>query len=528
MITLNDILQDSRFSYLKILSYDNRFNRVVQTIDSTETPDVEMYLKPKTLLLTTGMIYQDNQEQLISLLSRLNKADCSGLLIKLGRFVSEIDDSVIKVAESINFPIIKIPMDKTLGEVHNQLLSFIWDNQNEQLTYAFNIQKKFHSLLIQGANTKDILESLGMMFKIDVALLNPFHQLVAYSKQLLYHYNETDLVNLVASESIDNAFASLIVDSHGQTHNVVVELVKLNNSYPYYLFVMDPERLAYPVSSLAIDQVILLISYILNQDMNLTYHLMNDKEKFFENIISNSEVDNKLILSLSDTYGIAKAAHYQVVTMRTTVMKHSVVDTMEWYTLIYNQIINILKNYKTVTVFPKRSNASFHFVFQGTKTKFMVSLLKEIHEHIYNYMNLYFVFGIGSTVQYIDAIPLSYRESMYALDHGTLSKDCDYFYHFSSLNFETLAHSLDTQQRHDYCRYILMDLIEEKHTELRETLTVWLDTNLDYSQSATRLFIHKNTVRYRIDKCKDILSNDFSDSTSLFEISFALKLFQLE
>ncbi len=48
-----------------------------------------------------------------------------GLPLKLKRFIDEIPQDVIELADSLEFPIIQIPETLTLGAAAHQLLSFI-------------------------------------------------------------------------------------------------------------------------------------------------------------------------------------------------------------------------------------------------------------------------------------------------------------------------------------------------------------------------------------------------------------------
>ena len=72
MITLANILQNERFSKLTLINSNADLNREVSTIESTETPDIAYYLAPNALLLTTAMVYKDNQKALCELIIQLN------------------------------------------------------------------------------------------------------------------------------------------------------------------------------------------------------------------------------------------------------------------------------------------------------------------------------------------------------------------------------------------------------------------------------------------------------------------------
>lgn len=125
MITVADILEKERFSHLKLINQEANLNREVVTVESTETPDVYNYIPANTFLITTGMIYKDNQDALSNLIKKLDEISVSALGIKLGRFIDELDPQVIETANNLGFPLVLIPQNMTTGEVFLELLSYI-------------------------------------------------------------------------------------------------------------------------------------------------------------------------------------------------------------------------------------------------------------------------------------------------------------------------------------------------------------------------------------------------------------------
>lgn len=63
----------------------------------------------------------------------------------------------------------------------------------------------------------------------------------------------------------------------------------------------------------------------------------------------------------------------------------------------------------------------------------------------------------------------------------------------------------------------------ENHTELFETLQCYFACGMDAARTAERLFVHKNTVRYRIQQCQEILHLDLSDGEAVFACMLAMK-----
>jgi DNA-binding PucR family transcriptional regulator len=64
-------------------------------------------------------------------------------------------------------------------------------------------------------------------------------------------------------------------------------------------------------------------------------------------------------------------------------------------------------------------------------------------------------------------------------------------------------------------------------TELYPTLSVYLENNGNITVTAEKLFIHPNTLRYRINKIEKLLKTDLSNFESIVELSIAYKIDQL-
>ncbi len=65
---------------------------------------------------------------------------------------------------------------------------------------------------------------------------------------------------------------------------------------------------------------------------------------------------------------------------------------------------------------------------------------------------------------------------------------------------------------------------KEHNTELLNTLALFLKTGLNYKQTADQLFLHHNTVRYRIKQIGEISGRDLQQIEDLVNFTIAMKL----
>ncbi|WP_431803306.1 PucR family transcriptional regulator [Halobacillus andaensis] len=101
---------------------------------------------------------------------------------------------------------------------------------------------------------------------------------------------------------------------------------------------------------------------------------------------------------------------------------------------------------------------------------------------------------------------------------------------WEDLKFDKIIYSLDDDQHlYNYDQELLVPLIEydcEKGTNLVNTLYVYLSCFFSLKESSRQLYVHPNTVKYRLDKVKELLPNiDMQHPDTYMELMFALKLF---
>lgn len=66
-------------------------------------------------------------------------------------------------------------------------------------------------------------------------------------------------------------------------------------------------------------------------------------------------------------------------------------------------------------------------------------------------------------------------------------------------------------------------LRDRQNPVLLPTLDMYLNCGMDAGLTAERLYVHKNTVRYRIGRCEEILQRNLTDGETLFRLKLSLK-----
>ena len=524
MIKLFNILEQDRFSYLKILNNKVNLDRGVSTVDSTETPDVYNYIPPNTFLVTTGMIYKDDQKPLSAVIEKLDALGTSALAIKLGRFITEIDPYVIATCDRIGFPLLLIPENMTLGDVLLQILSYIWDNKNDELSYAFNMQKKYYDLALKDSSVSVLIKSLSHTLNKDIALIDPFGNISYLSNEKNKKHYKSSIRNIIEKISINprstTSVDRTIRDSQNNDMNISVYPINISHYYPYYLIVFQSQDLAFPISKMVIEQATLVLAFTLYKDLRVSYNTIIDRENFIKDLLlmdTFKGLSNPQIVSIGYKYGLILEKSYRTILvsiedLQKLSSRFSYRD--ELYTLIYewlNRKVN--KDLNNVILFPNREEYGFILLVQDGN-EVPEKSLKSFRAILQKTLRLDMVFSMGEKTSLLEDLKYSYREAKEAVLNGETRNNIDYIKYYTPIETGDLFRFIPKTQGEIFSKSILKTLANpetQSQKDLRETLKVYLDLSYDITKTADKLFIHRNTVSYRIKKCEEILGKPLDD-----------------
>lgn len=529
MTRLDDILRDDKFSQLKLLNSQADLSREVATIESTETPDIVHYLGPNTLLLTTAMVYKNNQKELKDLIVKLNELPSAGLGIKLGRFIDKLDDEVIEEANRLGFPLIQIPADITLGSIFHKLLSHLWDNQNEEFNYSLNIQRKFSNLLVKNTSLGVLIRNLSHTLKKPIALVDPFGNVTHTSGNIQSKYSKSFLRKLVENFAARNKLhESIDIDPQGEsTASDIANVypIKMAGYYPHYLIVFSAQNLKFPLSTMAIEQALMILAFTLYKNLRVAYSLLSGEEEFFKDLIhgaSHEKLSEAQLIFKGEKYHFKPSKSYQIILATLSNKEKIFTDASmmeESYILIYNWLkAKLAKDIKGALLFPDRTKGEFIILLQEP-TENWIDRLSSYRHILHRTLRVDLHFFVGNHVQSISSIAYSYREALEAVEFGETRNGVEFIRYYHQMDTFDLFQFLPKNQMESFTAHTLKSLaypVDESTKDLRNTLKTYLDLNCNITDTAQALFIHRNTVKYRIDRCSEILGKDISEpSTSL-------------
>ncbi|HEY4600498.1 MAG TPA: helix-turn-helix domain-containing protein [Cerasibacillus sp.] len=139
--------------------------------------------------------------------------------------------------------------------------------------------------------------------------------------------------------------------------------------------------------------------------------------------------------------------------------------------------------------------------------------------------------GIGHVATSIDAYYTSYQQSLQALNIVKNRLSSKGYARFEELGSYTILHRLDenitTLFMEDQLG-VIRAYSEENNVDLWHTLRAYLQYNGNVKRTAEKLFMHRSTLIYRLEKIEEILDVDLSNAETRFDLMMAYKLYDMK
>lgn len=130
--------------------------------------------------------------------------------------------------------------------------------------------------------------------------------------------------------------------------------------------------------------------------------------------------------------------------------------------------------------------------------------------------------GVSEECGDYTGIPLALRQGRMAAEIGAKTENGEGLYFYSQMRLGRIVASFSPEICPILQRDILSKLLENHADSLLETLFTYFEMNGNVSQTAEKLFIHRNTLQYRFRKIKEITGFDIYHIDDLVQLRLAV------
>ncbi|MDX3697385.1 helix-turn-helix domain-containing protein [Streptomyces europaeiscabiei] len=139
--------------------------------------------------------------------------------------------------------------------------------------------------------------------------------------------------------------------------------------------------------------------------------------------------------------------------------------------------------------------------------------------------------GVSTRCDSPDGIPRCYQEALRALEVRQNSRQRSGTTFFDDLGlYRILGPGNDLRELEDFVREWLGQLIDydaEHDTQLVETLSRYFDCGGNYDDAAAALTVHRSTLRYRLQRIREISDRDLADVDTRLNLQVATRVWKI-
>ncbi|MCD7825288.1 MAG: PucR family transcriptional regulator ligand-binding domain-containing protein [Clostridiaceae bacterium] len=263
---------------------------------------------------------------------------------------------------------------------------------------------------------------------------------------------------------------------------------------------------------------------------------MNSIERILASILYSEHINKSEIMEQANYLDVSLSGKqrltvFQIAEMKTQKQEHK----EEGYLIEVSQNISKIvrrefRNYglRNIMMYSQIEFVAAMLPAELFSKDLLSNIIRRIMEKAQSMYKVVIYAGVGTPYEYIEQFKYSYQEAKNAITMASLVRNDDNIYYYDDLGIYSLIMQISNGKfLDDYLDSKLGKLIDADNIQdgdLCSTLETYLNNNCNANAAAEELYIHRNTMRYRMEKIKKIINEDVSDLSTAMELKLAFAI----
>ena len=162
----------------------------------------------------------------------------------------------------------------------------------------------------------------------------------------------------------------------------------------------------------------------------------------------------------------------------------------------------------------------------NTEREELIKIAQTIEQTLHSELFIKTVIGIGTVASHLRELADSFKEAQVAIEVGKVFDTEKTIINYENLGIGRLIYQLPTT----LCEIFLSEVFKKNSIDTLDqetlfTINKFFENNLNVSETSRKLFVHRNTLVYRLEKIKKLTGLDLRefDDAIIFKVALMVK-----
>lgn len=543
-LTVLEALSLPALSDAILIAGEKGVHRIISSVNIMEVPDVINFVTRGELLVTTTYPIKDNIEAQKNLIPNLVKKGVAALAIKPVFYENIVPISMIQQADDLDFPLIQLPINASFNKILNPILSEILNRQATILQRNEEVHKNFANLVLKGGDLTDIASMLSSLQNNPVTIHTNKFKMLSFGSPS----GELTTINLINElcndvkeirNVINNKSGLIKFEFNNAEFNVLVHPIIIAGEKYGNLILWLVNGSRYDLN--IIEQAVTVVALEIVKHRAVMEVERRFRSFFIEEIIQGKIQSRIDVVTRGEAYGWDLTSNFIPIVieiedyLKLYKFEKSVYAPANMLRKLWAEVSNAVNYFGLETIIVDIGSRILILVKKEKESingKIPTKLFKKIQHEISTDGKLTISAGIGREVEDIMELSEGYYQAVKALDIGRQLNGTNSITCYDDLGtYRILITGKHNPELKKFSEELLGNLQNSDRihkTKLIDTLDEILRCNFNLKEAAKKLFIHYNTIRYRVSKIEEIAKVDINSTVDRLNLQLASQILKIQ
>lgn len=553
--TVREAMLLDGFAACELVAGADGLDRTIEWVRVIETPETARKTRPNDLLLTTAFPIRDDPAAQVELVATIAAVGGAGLVVKPGLYLERLPSGMAEAADRLRLPLFTLHQDIPWVDLMGPLLERIINAEHARLKLSMQIHRRFTELALDGKGIDDICRALSELVGSAVVVEDATFHLLAHAGGSDVDRHRRDTIArhgtpprvlfdpgiqrmLREVEANRGPMKVLPFPKLGMDRDRIIAPITAARQLLGFISVIDHPPESEEMAFMAVEHAATVVALALMKEREVAAAESSVRGEFLEDLTSGTYGDEAAALRRSRHLGYPMAGNHVLVIVdiddfqgfhRSRQLTEDMIQALKRD--FTRRVGGVIRRTFGKALVGSRSDSVVALVPLGAESEGHEPRIRglgtQVREAIAEWKPGFTVsVGYSAPALAPAEIAAAHREVRSVMETLTRFGRRNQVVAAADLGVTGLLAGMGDERLLDFAQRHLGSLAEHDRRrggKLLDTLRAYLEAG-EQQAAASRLGVHPNTLRYRLDRIGEITGSDLTNAETRLNLAVALRV----